>query len=161
MDGLLQSSISDGSTTSTDYSVERTDDKDIKVKQAASVRMNTSDLAVSKGTKHPVNVSSRREEYKRSETQVLEFEDSQAVRNAVYQQWLLEKKAKIKEKRIKETKNKSLIQDEEAKAIAKKEQIKADAVRAYENWKTKKDRELAKKLKTMQQERGIHLYIVT
>lgn len=151
MDDLLQSSISGGSTTSTDYS----NDKDIKVKQDDSMRVDSSNLAVSKGTKHPVSTSSRREDYKISETRVLEFEDSQAVRNAVYQQWLLEKKAKIKEKRIKETKNQSLLQDEEAKTIAKKEQLKADAVRAYEKWKMKKDRDLEKKTKTMQQERGM------
>ena len=97
----------------------------------------------------------RRQESKRSETQVLEFEDSQAVRNAVYQQWLLQKKAKIKEKRIKETKSKCLLQDEEAKAIAKKEQLKADAVKAYDKWKVKKDEDLAKKLKVKQHEKGI------
>ena len=129
MNELLYSSISEGSTTSTDYSVEVSDDEHLKIKQGNSV--------------------------KKSETQVLEFEDSRAVREAVYHQWLLEKKAKIKEKVIKETKSKSQIQEEEAKVIAKKEQLKVDTAKAYDKWKTKKDEELAKKTKAKQEEKGI------
>lgn len=148
MNNLLESSISEGST-STESSVELTGNKDLKVKQDDSIKSK----ACSKGTKwHSL---SRGQDVTRSETQVLEFEDSQAVRNAVYQQWLLEKKVNIKEKKIKETKMKSLLQEEEAKAIAKKEQLKADAVKAYDNWKLKKDRDLVKKMKAKQQEKGI------
>lgn len=153
MDDLLRSSVSEGSTTSTDYS---TDDRDTKLKQGdASIMVNNSSASFKETKRHPVGTISRREESKRSETQVLEFEDSRAVRDAVYQQWLLEKRAKIKEKKIKETKSKSLLRDEEAKAIAKKEQLKADAAKAYDKWKMKKDEDLAKKLKVKQQEKGI------
>lgn len=155
MNDLLRLSSSEGSTTSIDYSVEATDDKDVKTKQADSIKVNGSNSTTSKGTKRrSVGIPSRRQDYKRSETQVLEFKDSQAVRNAVYEQWLLEKKARIKEKKITETKSKSLLQDEEAKAMAKKEQIKADAMKAYDKWKTSKDEDLAKKLKLKQQEKG-------
>ena len=153
MDDLLLSSVSEASTTSTDYS---TDDRDIKIKQGdASIMVNNNPASFKETKRHPVSTISRRQEYKRPETQVLEFEDSQAVRDAVYQQWLLEKRAKIKEKKIKETKSKSLLQDEEAEAIAKKEQLKTDAVKAYDKWKMKKDEDLAKKLKVKQQEKGI------
>ena len=153
MDDLLRSSVSEGSTTSTDYSVELTVDRDIKLKQDdASVTVNNNSVSSKETKRRPVGTLSRKQE---SETRILEFEDSQAVRNAVYEQWLLEKKEKIKEKRIKETKSKSLLQDEEAKAIAKKEQLKADTVRAYDKWKMKKDEDLAKKLKVKQQEKGI------
>ena len=157
MNELLYSSISEGSTTSTDYSVEVSDDEHLKIKQGNSVKVSKPATSNYKETKprparHPV---SSREDYKKSETQVLEFEDSRAVREAVYHQWLLEKKAKIKEKVIKETKSKSQIQEEEAKAIAKKEQLKVDTAKAYDKWKTKKDEELAKKTKAKQEEKGI------
>ena len=153
MEDLLRLSVSEGSTTSSDCS---TDDRDMKLKKGdASIMVNNNSASFEETERHPVGTKSRREESKRSETQVLEFEDSQAVRNAVYQQWLLEKRVKIKEKKIKETKSKSLLQDEEAKAIAKKEQLKADAVKAYDKWKMKKDEDLAKKLKIKQQEKGI------
>ena len=157
MDELLYSSISEGSTTSTDYSVEVADDKHLKIKQGNSVKVSSPAASSRKETKlRPARgpVSSR-EDYKKSETHVLEFEDSQAVRKAVYHQWLLEKKAKIKEKVIKETKSKSQIQEEEAQAIAKKEQLKVDAAKAYDKWKTKKDVDLAKKTKAKQEEKGI------
>ena len=154
MDDLLLSSLSDGSTSSADYS-KVTDDKNLKIKEGDSIRVNGNLVSSKEAKQCPVGTSSYRQDGKRSEAQVLEFEDSQAVRKAVYQQWLLEKKATIKEKRIRETKSKELIQDEEAKAIAKREQLKADAVKAYDKWKTKKDEDLAKKLKVKQQEKGI------
>lgn len=152
MNELLYSSISEASTTSTDYSA---DDKDIKIRQGDSIKANGSNPASKQTKRRPVGTSSLRQDNKGSEAQVLEFEDSQAVRDAVYRQWLLEKKAKIKEKRIMETRNKSLIQDEEAEAVAKKEQLKADAMKAYGKWKAKKDEDLAKKIKVKQQEKGI------
>lgn len=159
MNELLHLSTSEGSTISTDHSVELTDDKDLKIKQGDSIKVNGSNSSTSKETKRrpvrAVGTSSFRQGYKRSETQVLEFEDTRAVRDAVYEQWLLEKKARIKEKRIKETKDKRLIQDEEAKSTAKKEQLKADAVKAYDKWKTKKDEDLAKRMKVKQQEKGM------
>lgn len=150
MDDLLHLSTSEGSTTSTDVS---TDDKDLAVKEGDSINVNDTDLSISRERRRPVRTSSRKQDYQESKT-ILEFTDTQALRDAVYQQWLMEKRAKIKEKKIKETKSKRMIQDEEAKAIAKKEQLKVDAVKAYNKWKAKKDEDLVKKLKVKQQEKG-------
>ena len=161
MNELLYSSISEGSTTSTDHSVELTDDEHLKLKQSDSIKVSNPSTSNHKETNYklrparrPVGTLSSRKDNKKTETKVLEFEDSRAVRDAVYDQWLLEKKATIKEKRIKETKNKSQIEEEKAKAIAKQEQLKADAAKAYDKWKTKKDEDLAKKVKAKQQEKG-------
>ena len=162
MNELLYSSISEGSTTSTDHSVELTDDEHLKLKQSDSFKVSNPSTSNHKETNYnklrparrPVGTLSSRKDCKKTETEVLEFEDSRAVRDAVYEQWLLEKKATIKEKRIKETKSKSQIEEEEAKAIAKQEQLKVDAAKAYDKWKTKKDEDLAKKVKAKQQEKG-------
>ena len=159
MNELLYSSISEGSTTSTDHSVELTDDEHLEIKQSDSIKVSNPSTSNHKETKlrptrHPVGTLSSRKDNKKTETEVLEFEDSWAVRDAVYDQWLLEKKATIKEKRIKEIKNKSQIEEEKAKAIAKQEQLKADAAKAYDKWKTKKDEDLVKKVKAKQQEKG-------
>ena len=149
-------SLSEGSTTSTDYSIS-TNDKHLKIKQEddSIIKVNRNPTC-SKGAttkRRPVGHLSRKQD-KESEAQLLEFEDTHAVRDAVYQQWLLEKKAKIKEKRIMETKEKTLLQDEVAKAIAKKEQLKVDAMKAYEKWKMKKDEVMVKKIKAKKQEKG-------
>lgn len=84
------------------------------------------------------------------------------IRDSVYNQWLSEKKTKIKEKKIKETKSKSELQNEELQAISKKEQLKADCKRAFKTWKAKKDKDMMEKLKIKQQEKGdcAHVFVV-
>ena len=149
MENLLHSSVSEESITSTDHSDDNNEDN----KEQGD--------SISKETKQRlVGTVSRRQDCKRSEPQILEFEDSRAVLDAVYQQWLLEKKAKIKKKKIQETKSKSMLQDEEAKCMAKKEQLKADAVKAYDKWIMKKDEDLVKKLKMKQQEKGTFTFLI-
>ena len=157
MENLLLSSVSEGSITSTDHSNELSDnnedDTDLKIKQGDSISKETKQRLV--GT-----LSLGQDQCKSYGPKVLEFEDSRAVLDAVYLQWLSEKKAKIKEKKIQETKSKSMLQNEEAKVIAKKEQLKADAVKAYDRWKMKKDEDLAKKLKMKRREKGTFTILI-
>ena len=82
------------------------------------------------------------------------LDPAKAICDSVYSEWLSEKKAKIKEKKIRETKSKSELQNEELQAIAKKEQLKADCERAYKTWMAKKNKDMMEKLKIKQQEKG-------
>jgi len=79
---------------------------------------------------------------------------AKAICDSVYNEWLSEKKAKIKEKKIKETKSKRELRNEELQAIAKKVQLEADCKKAYDTWKAKKDKDIMKRLKIKQQEKG-------
>ena len=87
------------------------------------------------------------------------LDPAKPICDSVYSEWLSEKKAKIKEKKIRETKSKSELQNEELQAIAKKEQLKADCERAYKTWMAKKNKDMMEKLKIKQQEKGACVYL--